>query len=75
MTGFSYDCQNRIADAYRWAGGAVAVRINRNGSRRVSIDGGRETDVRTAMRRLEQWLTTPAGRIAERGVRAAADRA
>lgn len=71
-TAFSYSCQNLIAEAYRWAGGMVAVRMNRNGSRRVSIDGERETDVSRAMRRLEAWTLTNAGRVAVQAIQARA---
>lgn len=53
MSRFAYLCQEALAQAYEARGGSVLVRKDRNGSRRVSIDGKKETSMDAAMRFLE----------------------
>jgi len=53
MARFSYPCQESLAADYEARGGSVVVRKDKNGSRRVRIDGGKEMSVFDAMRKLE----------------------
>lgn len=46
-----------VADAYEATGRAVFVRRNRNGSLRVTLNGGRELTVHDATRKMESFLT------------------
>lgn len=53
----SFGVSQAVADAFVSAGHSAVCRFDRNGSRRVSLDGGRETDMRAAMRKIEATLT------------------
>lgn len=48
--------QQQVLDAWARLGRTYAVRVDRNGSRKVSLDGQRETNMATAMRRIERTL-------------------
>lgn len=49
--------QGAMLAAFEAAGHTVAVRINRLGNRKASLDGGRDMDIGPALRRIETVMT------------------
>ena len=53
-----YACNQAMAQAWADSGRAIWVRRNRNGSVRVSLNGGRALSVHDALQRIEAWYAT-----------------
>lgn len=54
---FAYMCQESLVQQFEARGHTVEVRRDRNGSRKVRIDGGRWLSVHDAMQRIEGALS------------------
>lgn len=51
-----YHHQRAMLQQYADAGHAVFVVRDRNGSRKISLDGGRRLTVHDAMNKIERWI-------------------